>query len=136
MTKFALAAVVAALVVSDASAFGRRTRGTYQKYATVTNTETVTTPTTATSSTSTVEYAESGVARGGLAQMKAEIQARLGKCFHPGGSLGDGTAEGCGFSSVSADHAIRSCCFYGRKQPLEIGVARGASGWHACIIYR
>jgi hypothetical protein len=76
------------------------------------------------------------VSSGGLAQQKADIQARAGNCFHPGGSLGGGTHEGCGYSSVSADHAIRSCCYWGQRTPIDIGVARGANGWYACVIYR
>ncbi len=71
-----------------------------------------------------------------IAQMKAERQAREGRCYHVGGSFGGGTAEGVGFSSVSADHAIRSCCFWGRKTAIQIGVARGARGWYACVLYR
>ena len=71
-----------------------------------------------------------------LAQSKAETQARTGGCYHPGGGFGGGTKEGCGFSSVSADHAIRSSCFWGKATPIDIGVARGSHGWHACVIYR
>lgn len=73
---------------------------------------------------------------GGLAQQKAEIQARAGRCFHPGGSLGAGTHEGCGFSTVSADDAIRHCCYWGQRSPIDIGVARGGNGWYATVIYR
>jgi hypothetical protein len=73
---------------------------------------------------------------GGLAQSKAEMQARAGRCFHPGGSLGGGSHEGCGFSSVSADDAIRHCCYWGQRTPIDIGVARGGNGWYATVIYR
>lgn len=76
------------------------------------------------------------VSGGGLAQQKAEAQARAGNCFHPGGSLGGGTHEGCGFSSVSADDAIRHCCYWGQRTPIDIGVARGANGWYATVLYR
>jgi hypothetical protein len=72
----------------------------------------------------------------GTAQIKAEKQAREGRCYHVGGSFGGGTAEGVGFSTVSADHAIRSCCFWGRRTPIQIGVARGSRGWYACVLYR
>jgi hypothetical protein len=72
---------------------------------------------------------------GGLAQSKAQIQAQAGRCFHPGGSLG-GTHEGCGFSTVSADDAVRHCCYWGQRTPIDIGVARGANGWYATVIYR
>lgn len=73
---------------------------------------------------------------GGVAQGKAETQARSGRCFHPGGSLGGGTHEGCGFSSVSADDAVRRCCYWGQRTPIDIGVARGANGWYATVLYR
>ena len=73
---------------------------------------------------------------GGLAQSKAETQARSGRCFHPGGSLGGGSYEGCGFSTVSADDAIRHCCYWGQRTPIDIGVARGSNGWYATVLYR
>jgi hypothetical protein len=73
---------------------------------------------------------------GGLAQQKAQTQAQAGRCYHPGGSLGGGTHEGCGFSSVSADDAIRHCCYWGQRTPIDIGVARGANGWYATVLYR
>ncbi len=76
------------------------------------------------------------VSGGGVAQQKAEMQASSGRCFHPGGSLGGGTHEGCGFSSVSADDAIRHCCYWGQRTPIDIGVARGANGWYATVLYR
>jgi hypothetical protein len=52
---------------------------------------------------------------------------------HCGGNRG---YEGVGFSSISADHAIKNCCYWGQKTPVEIGVARGARGWYACVRYR
>lgn len=72
----------------------------------------------------------------GIAQAKAETQARAGRMFHPGGSMGSGTHEGVGFSSVSAEDAIRRCCYFGRLPVVETGVARGSNGWYACVIYR
>lgn len=71
-----------------------------------------------------------------IAQGKAETQARLGVMHHPGGSFGSGTREGVGYSSVSAEDAVRHCCFWGKCEPVEIGVARGQNGWFACVIYR
>lgn len=71
----------------------------------------------------------------GLAQQKAEQQASEGRMRHVGGSFGGGTREGVGFSSVSADDAIRHCCYYGQYTPREIGVARGSRGWYATVIY-
>lgn len=76
------------------------------------------------------------VSGGGLAQSKAQTQAQAGRCFHPGGSFGGGTHEGCGFSTVSADDAIRHCCYWGQRTPIDIGVARGSNGWYATVIYR
>lgn len=73
---------------------------------------------------------------GGTAQAKAEQQAREGSCRHVGGAFAGGTAEGVGFSTVSADDSIRRVCFWGQKTPLEIGVARGPRGWHACVIFK
>lgn len=72
------------------------------------------------------------------AQGRADEQARLGWCGHFGGQFGTpgAAAEGCGFSSVSADDAIRHCCFYGQRPLLAVGVARGANGWYACCHYR
>lgn len=76
------------------------------------------------------------VSGSGLAQSKAQTQAQAGRCFHPGGSFGGGTHEGCGFSTVSADDAIRHCCYWGQRTPIDIGVARGSNGWYATVIYR
>lgn len=71
-----------------------------------------------------------------LAQSKAEKQAARGSCYHVGGGFGNGRYEGVGYSSVSADDAIRRCCYWGRLSPVDIGVARGRSGWYATVIYR
>ena len=67
------------------------------------------------------------------AQGVAEIQANRGSMGHCGGNRG---YEGVGFSSKSADDAIRRCCYWGQKTPIEIGVARGRNGWYACVRYR
>lgn len=66
------------------------------------------------------------------AQGVAEAQAQSGSCQHFGGNSG---YEGVGYSSASADAAIRNCCFWGQRKPREIGVARGARGWFACVRY-
>ena len=47
----------------------------------------------------------------GLARQKAMKAARLNARGHVGGSLGGATAEGCGYSNISAAHAERKCCF-------------------------
>lgn len=92
--------------------------------------------TTATESKVVTVAAAPGPILESLAQMKANTQARLGRMFHPGGGFGGGRYEGVGFSSSSAEQAIRSCCFWNVKTPIEIGVARGARGWYAAVLYR
>lgn len=67
------------------------------------------------------------------AQGSAEIQASRGRMGHVGGNCG---CEGVGFSTRSAQDAIRSCCYWGRRTPVDIGVARGRNGWYACVRYR
>jgi hypothetical protein len=49
-----------------------------------------------------------------------------------------GQYEGIGFSTVSPEHAKRSCCFYGKRTPVDIGVAWSPlrRGWFAVIRYR
>jgi len=47
-----------------------------------------------------------------------------------------GCFEGIGMSSVSADHAIRSCCFWSQRKPRDIGVSRSRRGvWYAVVRY-
>jgi hypothetical protein len=72
------------------------------------------------------------------AQSDAELMARTGVLRHCGRS--GGKREGIGFSTVSADAAVQSCCFYkdamrGRYRIVERGVARGPRGWYAVIRY-
>lgn len=67
------------------------------------------------------------------AQGVAQIQADKGYCGHFGGNSG---YEGVGYSTISSDHAIRNCCYWGQKTPVDIGVARGRNGWFACVRYR
>ena len=68
------------------------------------------------------------------AQQDAETMARTGvlrHCRTAGGRL-----EGIGMSSVSADAALRRCCYWGRPY-REIGLARSRSGvWYAVVRYR
>ena len=72
-------------------------------------------------------------AAGYSAQESAEASARAGRMAHRGGSY---AYEGVGYSTRSADDAIRNCCYWGRRTPVEIGVARGRNGWFACVRYR
>jgi hypothetical protein len=67
----------------------------------------------------------------GSAQDAAVVLARRGALVH----TGCGQTEGIGFSTVSADHAISRCCFWGKRKPRDIGVARGARGWYAVVRY-
>jgi hypothetical protein len=67
------------------------------------------------------------------AQGVAEIQARNCRMSHMGGNTG---YEGVGYSSRSADDAVKNCCYWGQRKPLEIGVAKGRNGWYACVRYR
>ena len=70
------------------------------------------------------------------AQSHAERIATSGQLQHC--SRRDGTLEGIGYSTVSAEAAIQSCCFYkdamrGRYRIVERGVARGPRGWYAVL---
>jgi len=67
------------------------------------------------------------------AQQDAETMARTGVLRHCGRN--GGRREGIGFSTVSADDAVKRCCFYGRYRIVERGVARGPRGWYAVLRY-
>jgi len=66
------------------------------------------------------------------AQDAAVVLARRGSLVH----TGCGQTEGIGFSTVSEQKAISNCCYWGRRTPIDIGVARGARGWYAVVRYR
>jgi hypothetical protein len=66
------------------------------------------------------------------AQDAAVVLARRGTLVH----TGCGQTEGIGFSTVSEQKAISNCCYWGRRTPIDIGVARGARGWYAVVRYR
>lgn len=68
------------------------------------------------------------------AQDAAVVLARRGTLVH----TGCGQTEGIGFSTVSAEHAKRSCCYWGRRTPVDIGVAWSPlrRGWFAVVRYR
>lgn len=86
--------------------------------------------TTSVSATSSVALTQGG----GLAQQKAEQAASRGFKGHVGGAI-NGTNEGTGFSTVSAQDAVQHCCYWGRLHASDIGVARGPDGWYACVQY-
>jgi hypothetical protein len=71
-----------------------------------------------------------------IAKQKAAQQASEGRMRHVGGSMGSGRFEGVGFSTVSADDAIRKCCYWGQRTPVGVGVTRGNNGWYATVLYR
>jgi hypothetical protein len=68
------------------------------------------------------------------AEGHATVIARRGALVHSS----CGQVEGIGFSTVSPDHAIRSCCFWGRRQAVDIGVSWSPirRGWFAVVRYR
>lgn len=65
------------------------------------------------------------------AQDDAAYMARTGVLRHRGGQ----GYEGIGYSTVSADHAIRNCCYWGKRKVKEVAVSRGDRGWFACVRY-
>jgi hypothetical protein len=67
------------------------------------------------------------------AQVEAEEMARTGVFGHRGRQ--GRCREGIGFSTVSADDAVRRCCFFHTLKPREIGVAKGRRGFYAVIRY-
>lgn len=75
---------------------------------------------------------------GGIAQRKAEAMARMGRMSHnvAGFPTCIASYEGVGFSSVSSEAAIRQCCYWGQRTPVDIGVAQGPGGWYACVGFR
>ena len=71
-----------------------------------------------------------------LAQRKADIHANRRKLGLVGGGFGGGRAEGVG-KGRTRDSAIRHCCYWGKRKPIQIGAAKGANGWwYACVLYR
>ena len=74
-----------------------------------------------------------GLMIGQSAQQSASTSAAQGRMAHRGGSY---RYEGVGFSAASAQQAIRNCCYYGQRTPIEIAVSRGRNGWYACVRYR
>ena len=90
-------------------------------------------PTTAVAKSSKVQKTKPKTT---LAQRKAEIQAARRRLGHVGGGFGGGRAEGVG-KGRTRDSAIRHCCYWGRRTPMQIGAAKSANGWwYACVLYR
>ena len=85
----------------------------------------------------TSTLASSYASNSGLAQQKAYQAANSGMMGHVGGGLGGCRYEGVGWSTVSPDHAISKCCYWGQRPVSQIGVARGQNGmWFACVLYQ
>jgi hypothetical protein len=80
----------------------------------------------------TVIVRRNAVAVVGSAQDAAVVMARRGTLVHTGCCQ----CEGIGFSTSSSDAAVRNCCYWGKRQPVDIGVARGPRGWFAVVRYR
>ena len=95
---------------------------------------------TQTSTQVTQQYRPSTIAgnlANGFAQRKAQRAAQINLRGHLGGSMGGAAYEGVGWSNVSPQQAIESCCYWGQRTPADIGVARGNDGcWYACVLYR
>lgn len=68
------------------------------------------------------------------AQDAAITIASRGALVHSGCSQ----SEGIGFSPHSPDAAIRRCCFWGKREAVDIGVAWSPirRGWFAVVRYR
>lgn len=73
---------------------------------------------------------------GVLTAAHSTFMAATGRFVHSGRFVPGATKEGIGFSSVSAQDAIRHCCYWGQAQPVSIGVRRGIGGWYATVQYR
>ena len=65
------------------------------------------------------------------AQQDAETMARTGILRHC--RTAGGCVEGIGMSSVSADAALKRCCYWGRPY-REIGIARSRSGMYFAVV--
>ena len=70
-----------------------------------------------------------------LAQSKANRMAANRTLAHLGGGFGGGRAEGVGVGSTR-EAAIRNCCYWGQRTPIDIGAAQNGNRWYACVIYR
>jgi len=69
----------------------------------------------------------------GSAQGVANYLANLGRIGHFGGN--PYAYEGVGMGG-SPQAAIQNCCYYGRRQIADQGVAQGTNGmWYACCRY-
>lgn len=72
----------------------------------------------------------------GGAQAHANRLAASGSFYHA--SNRGGGYEGIGRSSRSADDAVRHCCYWGKRTPVDIGTAYSPRlrQWVAVVRYR
>jgi len=69
-------------------------------------------------------------------QREADMQASRNRMGHIQ-RCPNGFRAGVGFSTVSADSAIRNCCYWNRpSRERWFHVSRGARGWYAAALYR
>jgi hypothetical protein len=113
MMRIAMAALLVVVCVSSADAWPRRLSGRR------------------TSSTATV-YSGGPQA---VAEAKAQRSASQRIKGHLGGGYGGANAEGVGFSTSSAQHALNICCFTGQRSVAGSSVVRGSDGWYAVKIF-
>ena len=69
------------------------------------------------------------------AQDDADEMARTGRFRHRG--CHGSRSEGIGYGSTP-EQAKRNCCYWGRRTPVEIGIAQchRGRGWYAVVRYR
>lgn len=129
MLRFVIAAVLTIVIVSDADARPWRRRIFRQNRTRSVYTNNYT---NYSSNTAGVSYGSGPQAT--AANKAASSAARMYK-GHLGGGFGGGNAEGVGFSTYSAQHALNNCCFTGQRVVAGSSVVRGADGWYAVKIY-
>ncbi len=113
MVRIAMAMLLLVVCVSNADAWPRRSRSNRSS------------GTTAIFTGGPQAVAEAKAARSAAQRVKG----------HLGGGFGGGNAEGVGFSTSSAQHALNSCCFTGQRRVAGSAVVRGSDGWYAVKIY-
>lgn len=74
----------------------------------------------------------------GLLYQKSLMQASRGRMGHVmrGQYVPSARAEGVGFSTISAQDALRRCCYMGQRPLVGYSVVRGRRGYFATAQYR
>lgn len=125
MLRFVLALVLVTVVACDAYAWPFRRRASNWNNTNYTYTYSNT-------------YSNANTYGGGpqaVAEAKASRSASMGIKGHIGGGYGGANAEGVGFSTYSAQHALNNCCFTGQRSVAGSAVVRGNDGWYAVKLY-